>query len=92
MYIYGHPSDRVQPQIWGNEGDDILNSDYINFFMDAWFGDSGGGAVRLRHRWLAVRRGRAVRASGALGDNARPNIGSRIMREVFDFIVANSEL
>jgi V8-like Glu-specific endopeptidase len=43
MYLYGHPSDKVQPQIWGNEGVGILNGQYINFFMDAWFGDSGAG-------------------------------------------------
>jgi hypothetical protein len=31
-------------------------------------------------------------ATGAIGDNTKPNFGRRITSEVFDFIVANSEL
>lgn len=92
MYVYGHPSDRVQPQIWGNEGNGILNADYINFFMDAWFGDSGSGLyVYDVDGWpyvVGILRG----ATGAIGDNTKPNFGRRITSEVFDFIVANSEL
>ena len=92
MFVYGHPSDKRQPQIWGNEGNGIRNGDYINFFMDAWFGDSGSGLyVYDTDDWpyvVGVLRG----AAGALGDDSRPNFGRRITREVFDFIVANSEL
>ena len=92
MFVYGHPSDKRQPQIWGNEGNGIRNGDYINFFMDAWFGDSGSGLyVYDTDGWpyvVGVLRG----AAGALGDDSRPNFGRRITREVFDFIVANSEL
>lgn len=92
MYVYGHPSDHVQPQIWGNEGNGLLNGQYINFFMDAWFGDSGSGLyVYDTDGWpyvVGVLRG----ATGTIGDDTRPNFGRRITREVFDFIVANSEL
>jgi V8-like Glu-specific endopeptidase len=92
MYVYGHPSDKAQPQIWGDQGSGILNGQYINFFIDAWFGDSGAGLyVYDTDGWpyvVGVLRG----AAGAIGDDTRPNYGRRITQEVFDFIIANSEL
>src|SRR5262245_15158504 len=93
LYVYGHPSDKAQPQIWGDEGAGLLNgSQYINFFIDAWFGNSGSGLyVYDTDGWpyvVGVLRG----ATGALGDNTRPNFGRRITLDVFNFIVANSEL
>jgi V8-like Glu-specific endopeptidase len=92
MYIYGHPSDKAQPQIWGNDGNGLLNGQYINFFMDAWFGDSGGGLyVYDTDGWpyvVGVLRG----AAGSLSDPTRPNFGRRMTRDVFDFIVAYSAL
>ncbi|WP_328712237.1 hypothetical protein [Nocardia salmonicida] len=92
MYLYGHPSDKAQPQIWGNEGNGILNGQYINFFMDAWYGDSGSGLyVYDTDGWpyvVGVLRG----ATGAIGDNSKPNFGRRMTRDVYDFIVAYSAL
>jgi V8-like Glu-specific endopeptidase len=92
MYIYGHPSDKFQPQIWGNEGNGLLNGQYINFLMDAWYGDSGSGLyVYDTDGWpyvVGVLRG----ATGAIGDDTKPNFGRRITRDVFDFIIAYSAL
>lgn len=92
IYVYGHPSDKAQPQIWGSEGAGIVNGDYINFFIDAWFGDSGAGLyVCDTDGWpyvVGVLRG----AAGALGNDNSPNYGRRITQEVFNFILANSEL
>lgn len=92
MYLYGHPSDKAQPQIWGNEGNGLLNGQYINFFMDAWYGDSGSGLyVYDTDGWpyvVGVLRG----AAGAIGDNSKPNFGRRMTRDVFDFIVEYSAL
>ena len=92
LYVYGHPSDRIQPQIWGDEGSGIKNGDYISFFIDAWFGDSGSGLyVYDTDGWpyvVGVLRG----ATGSIGDDTKPNFGRRITREVFDFILAYSEL
>jgi V8-like Glu-specific endopeptidase len=92
MYVYGHPSDKAQPQIWGNEGNGILNGQYINFFMDAWYGDSGSGLyVYDTDGWpylVGVLRG----ATGAIGDDTRPNFGRRMTQDVYDFVVAYSAL
>jgi V8-like Glu-specific endopeptidase len=92
MYVYGHPSDKFQPQIWGNEGNGLLNGQYINFFMDAWYGDSGSGLyVYDSDGWpyvVGVLRG----ATGAIGDDTKPNFGRRVTRDVFDFIIAYSAL
>ncbi|MFD6400256.1 trypsin-like serine peptidase [Nocardia sp. NPDC060249] len=92
MYLYGHPSDKAQPQIWGNEGNGVLNGQYINFFMDAWYGDSGSGLyVYDTDGWpyvVGVLRG----AAGAIGDNTKPNFGRRMTRDVYDFVVAYSAL
>ena len=90
--VYGHPSDKAQPQIWGNGGNGILNGQYINFFMDAWYGDSGAGLYAYNtDGWpyvVGVLRG----ATGAIGDNSKPNFGRRMTRDVFDFILAYSAL
>jgi V8-like Glu-specific endopeptidase len=92
MSLYGHPSDKAQPQIWGNEGNGILDGQYIKFFMDAWFGDSGAGLyVYDTDGWpyvVGILRG----PSGALGDDTRPNFGRRITLDVFNFIRDNSAL
>jgi V8-like Glu-specific endopeptidase len=92
LHLYGHPSDKAQPQIWGNEGNGVLNGQYINFFLDAWYGDSGSGLyVYDTDGWpyvIGVLRG----ATGAIGDNSRPNFGRRMTQDVFDFILAYSAL
>lgn len=90
--VYGHPSDKSQPQIWGNGGNGIVNGQYINFFMDAWYGDSGAGLYAYNtDGWpyvIGVLRG----AAGAIGDNSKPNTGRRMTRDVFDFIKNYSAL
>jgi V8-like Glu-specific endopeptidase len=92
IQLYGHPGDKTQPQIWGNTGRGILSGQYINFFMDAWFGDSGAGLYTYdTDGWpyvVGVLRGPV----GKIGDDKAPNFGRRMTRDMFDFIIFYSAL
>jgi V8-like Glu-specific endopeptidase len=92
LHVYGHPSDKPQPQIWGAGGAGIPNGDYVDFYVDAYYGSSGSGLyiwdVDAAPYVVGVLRG----PRGALNDNSKPNFGRRVTGDVFDFIVAYSAL
>jgi hypothetical protein len=93
IYMYGHPGDKWQPQIWGmggGPGYGMLNGQYVDYRLDNWFGMSGSGLYQYwDDGWpyvVAVNRG----YWGTF--DSQNNYGRRITLDVYNFIVAYSAL
>lgn len=92
LSIYGHPSDKKQPQIWGADGTGSVSGDFIETKIDAWYGESGSGIYTYDTDGWPYVIGVLLGGLGTIGNDADPNFGRRITQDVFSFVVEYSAL
>lgn len=93
IYMYGHPSDKTQPQIWGMSGaagNGIANGIWVDYRLDNWYGMSGSGIYYYQSNGSPYVMGINRGYWGTT--DAYNNYGKRWTSDVANFILANSYL